>query len=73
MVKKLIQVFPYLLLTMVITTIAAVLDGYVTRKMMSTLDFAIKGDVEKNKTACTGTFVNGIGAGAIRDSNSPDQ
>ncbi|WFR58779.1 ABC transporter ATP-binding protein [Anaerocolumna sp. AGMB13025] len=57
MVKKLIQVFPYLLLTMVITTIAAVLDGYVTRKMMSTLDFAIKGDVEKIKQLAPGLLL----------------
>lgn len=46
MVKKLVRVLPYLIMALAITIVTSVLDGYVTRRMMSTLDYALKGEVE---------------------------
>jgi ATP-binding cassette subfamily B protein len=49
MLKKYIRIVPYLLLALVIAAISAILDANVTRKMMTLLDFALKGDVETLK------------------------
>lgn len=49
MVKKLVRVLPYLIMALAITIVTSVLDGYVTRRMMSTLDYALKGEVETIK------------------------
>ena len=42
MLKRLLKVTPYFILTMVITALGAVLEGYVFIKMMNLLDLALK-------------------------------
>ena len=46
MLKKYIKIVPYLLLALVIAAMSAILDANVTRRMMTLLDFALKGDVQ---------------------------
>ncbi|WMJ86707.1 ABC transporter ATP-binding protein [Anaerocolumna sp. MB42-C2] len=58
MVKKLIQVLPYFILAMGFAIVAAILDGQVSRKMMLTLDYALKGDVSTIKAIAPVLLLN---------------
>jgi len=49
MLKKYLEILPYLLLALVIAAIFAILDGNVTLRMMHLLDFALKGDTQTLK------------------------
>ena len=58
MVKKLIQVLPYFTLAMGFAIVTAILDGQVSRKMMLTLDYALKGDVNTIKAIAPVLLLN---------------
>jgi ABC-type multidrug transport system fused ATPase/permease subunit len=49
MLKKYNQILPYLLVAMIITSVFAILDGNVTRRMMKLLDYAVKGELDTMK------------------------
>lgn len=49
MLKRYNRILPYLLAAMIITSVFAILDGNVTRRMMKLLDYAVKGELDTMK------------------------